>query len=89
MSYSWRSKAFNGNFGFNDGGVSRNLGRWFRSYGQLDGQLVFHLTDNFDLSAEVVNITKEEQSEYLQFENLPFRYNSGPRRIMLGGRFRF
>lgn len=89
MSYAWRSKRFNGNFGFNDGDISRTMGRWIRSYGQLDAQLVFHVTDNFDLSAEVVNITKEEQSEYLQFENLPFRYNSGPRRIMLGGRFRF
>lgn len=89
VSYSWRSKAYNGNFGFNDGAVTRTLGRWFRPYGQLDAQLVVHITDNFDLSAEVVNITKESQSEYLQFENLPFRYNSGPRRILLGGRFRF
>jgi len=89
LSYSWRSKSYNGNFGFNDGAVTRTLGRWFRPYGQLDAQLVVHVTDNFDLSAEVVNITKESQSEYLQFENLPFRYNSGPRRILLGGRFRF
>jgi len=88
-SYTWRSRRYNGNFGFNDGDTSRSLGRWFRPYGQLDAQLVVHVSENFDLTAEVVNITKEEQSEYLQFENLPFRYNSGPRRILLGGRFRF
>ncbi|TNE63997.1 MAG: TonB-dependent receptor [Alphaproteobacteria bacterium] len=89
VSYTWRSKRYNGNFGFNDGDVSRSLGRWIRPYGQLDAQLVVHVTDNFDLTAEAVNITKEAQSEYLQFENLPFRYNSGPRRFLLGGRFRF
>lgn len=90
LSYSWRSRFFNDNFGFGDGSApAQSLGRWVRSRGQLDGQIVVHLTDNFDLTAEAVNITKEEISEYLQFEELPFRYASGSRRILLGGRFRF
>jgi len=92
LSYSWRSKFFNNNFGFADSSDpdgTLTLGRWARSFGQLDAQVVVHVHDNFDLTAEVVNLTKEDFSEYLQFENLPFRYTSGARRILLGGRFRF
>lgn len=90
MSYSWRGKNFVGNFGFGDGASgARSLGRWARSYGQLDAQVVVHVTENFDLTAEAVNLTKEDYSEYLQFENLPFRFTSGARRVLLGGRFRF
>ncbi|MEE2692609.1 MAG: TonB-dependent receptor [Pseudomonadota bacterium] len=95
LSYAWRSKSFDSNFGFSDGSgsgggnITRTLGIWNRSYGQLDGQIVYHLTENFDLTAEAVNILKEEQSAYLQFENLPFRYSTGARRVLIGGRFRF
>ncbi|MEQ8750114.1 MAG: TonB-dependent receptor, partial [Amphiplicatus sp.] len=92
VSYSWRGKYFNNNFGFADSSDpdgTLTLGRYARSYGQLDAQAVVHLTENFDLTAEVVNLLKNEQSEYLQFENLPFRATSGARRILLGARFRF
>ncbi|MEQ8936710.1 MAG: TonB-dependent receptor [Amphiplicatus sp.] len=92
VSYSWRGKYFNNNFGFADSSDpdgTLTLGRYARSYGQLDAQAVVHLTENFDLTAEVVNLLKNEQSEYLQFENLPFRVTSGARRILLGARFRF
>ncbi len=92
LSYSWRSKFFNDNFGFADSSDpdgTLTLGRWARSYGQLDAQVVVHVHENFDLTAEAVNLIQEDYSEYLQFENLPFRYTSGARRILLGGRFRF
>lgn len=89
LSWSWRSKSFAGNFGFTDGDITRTLGRWNRSFGQLDAQLVYRISENFDVTLEAINITEEEQSEYLQFEDLPFRYTQGPRRVLLGGRFRF
>lgn len=90
LSYAWRDDSFVGNFGFGDGDSgARSLGRWLRSFGQLDAQAVVHVTDNLDLTVEALNITEEDQSEYLQFEELPFRFSSGSRRILLGGRFRF
>jgi iron complex outermembrane receptor protein len=38
---------------------------------------------------EAINITEEDQSQYLQFENLPFAFESGSRRILLGVRGSF
>lgn len=89
LSWSWRSKSFIGNFGFSDGDLTRTLGRWSRSFGQLDAQLVYSIRDNLDVTLEAINITEEDRSEYLQFEDLPFRFTSGPRRVLLGARYRF
>ena len=90
LSYTWRDDSFVGNFGFGDGASGgRSLGRWLSSYGQLDAQAVVHITEYLDLTAEALNITEEDQSEYLQFEELPFRFTSGSRRILLGARYRF
>ncbi|MEO9599664.1 TonB-dependent receptor [Parasphingorhabdus sp.] len=88
-SYTWRSKQFVGNFGFGDGGVTRTLGIYQRSYGQLDGQISYDINDNFGVFVEGINLTKANQSAYLQFPELPFRYESGSRRIYVGGKFKF
>lgn len=88
-SYSWRSKQLLGNFGFGDGGVTRTLGIYGRSYGQLDGQLSYDINENFGVFVEGINLTKADQSAYLQFPELPFRYESGSRRIYVGGKFKF
>lgn len=89
LSYSWRSKAYVGAFGFRDLGITRTLGIYDRSYGQLDGQLSYQITPNFGVLIEGINLTESDRSAYLQFPNLPFRYESGSRRIFLGGRFTF
>lgn len=88
VSYTWRNKSFAGNFGFSDGAVTRTLGIWNRSYGQLDAQIGYQVTDQIGLTLEAVNLTKEDQSQYLQFDNLPFTYSSGSQRIMAGVRFK-
>lgn len=88
-SYSWRSKAYLGNFGFGDGGVTRTLGIYQRPYGQLDGQISYQVTPNFNVFLEGINLNKENTKTYLQFPELPFRYESGSRRIFAGVRFNF
>ena len=88
-SYSWRSKQYLGNFGFADGAVTRNLGIFQKSYGQLDGQISYKLTKNFEIFAEAINITKADTRVYLQFPELPFRYESGSRRVYGGVKFNF
>jgi len=88
-SYSWRSKQYLGNFGFSDGSVTRTLGIYQKSYGQLDGQISYQLTDNFEVFAEAINITKADTKVYLQFPELPFRFESGSRRLYAGVKFNF
>lgn len=88
-SYAWRSKAYIGNFGFADGSVTRTLGIYQRPYGQLDAQLSYDVTPNFTVFVEGINLTKADASTYLQFPQLPFRYESGSRRIYGGIRFNF
>ncbi len=89
LSYSWRSKAYLGNFGFGDGAVTRTLGIYGKSYGQLDGQISYDINKNIGVFVEGVNLTKADQSAYLQFPELPFRYETGSRRIYIGAKVNF
>jgi iron complex outermembrane receptor protein len=99
LSYTWRDESFDSNFQFGDevapfsastdDDVTRTFGVWNRDYGQLDAQLGYQVTDNIGLTLEAINITEEDQSQYLQFENLPFAFESGSRRILLGVRGSF
>jgi TonB-dependent receptor len=89
-SYVWRDKSFAGNFGFGDGGTARSYGIWNRDYGQLDLQFAYNFLDRqLGVTLEVLNLTEEEQSQYLQYENLPFTYSSGSMRVLLGVRGNF
>lgn len=88
-SYSWRSKQYVGNFGFADGPVTRTLGIFQKAYGQLDGQVSYKINDNFEVFVEGINLTKSDTKIYLQFPELPFRYQSGNRRIYGGVKFNF
>lgn len=90
ISYVWRDKSFDSNFGFADGATSLSYGIWNRDYGQLDLQFAYNFLDRrLGVTLEVLNITEEEQSQYLQYENLPFTYSSGSMRILLGVRGNF
>jgi len=99
LSWSWRAKSFVSNFNFADqvapfgptsaDDVTRSYGRWLREYGQLDAQIGYQFTDKLGVTLEAINLTEEDQSEYLQFENLPFRFESGSRRILVGIRGTF
>jgi TonB-dependent receptor len=97
LSYTWRDKSFAGNFGFADatfdnGGqqdITRTYGIWNRDYGQLDAQLGYQINEHLGVTLEAINLTEEDQSQYLQYENLPFTFVSGSRRILLGIRGSF
>lgn len=97
LSYSWQDKSFNSNFGFPDAvapfgpedGISRTYGVWNRDYGQLDAQIAYQFTDSLGVTLEAINLTEEDRTQYLQFENLPFNFESGSRRILLGIRGSF
>ncbi len=89
LSYSWRSKAYLGNFGFGDGGVTRTLGIYIKAYGQLDGQISYDINKNVGVFVQAINLAKADQSAYLQFPELPFRYETGSRRIYLGAKVNF
>jgi iron complex outermembrane receptor protein len=97
VSYGWRDKSFDSNFGFPDAvapftaadGITRTLGVWNRDYGQFDAQVAYQFSDKLGVTLEALNITEEDQSQYLQFENLPFAFDSGSRRILFGIRGSF
>lgn len=89
VSYAWRDKSYQGNFGFGSGADVRNLGTWERAYGQIDAQIGYAVTPAIKIVLEGINLTEEDTSRYLQWENLPFRFATGDRRIVLGARFKF
>jgi len=89
LSYAWRDKSYQGNFAFGSGADTHSLGTWERAYGQLDGQIGYAINDQIKVVLEGINLTKEDSGRYLQWENLPFRYATGDRRVVLGARFKF
>ncbi|HMN44059.1 MAG TPA: TonB-dependent receptor [Povalibacter sp.] len=98
LSYGWRDESFDSNFGFPDAtfdgagnatSITRTLGVWNRDYGQLDAQVAYQFTDYLGVTLEAINLTEEDASQYLQFDNLPFAFDSGSRRILVGVRGRF
>jgi iron complex outermembrane receptor protein len=93
VSYTWRDKSFDGNFGFADRvgtqNITRTYGIWNRDYGQFDAQIGYQFSEHVGITLEALNITEEDQSQYLQYENLPFAFESGSRRILVGFRGSF
>lgn len=100
VSYTWRDKSFDGNFGFADqvapfdpdstaDNITRTYGIWNRDYGQFDAQIGYQFSEHLGITLEALNITEEDQSQYLQYENLPFTFESGSRRILVGFRGSF
>jgi len=89
LSYAWRDKAYQGNYGFGSGADLHNLGIYNEAYGQLDGQVAYEITSDFKITLEGSNLTKEDSKSYLQFPELPLRFVSGDRRVSLGLRYRF
>jgi TonB-dependent receptor len=89
LSYAWRDKSYQGNFGFGSGADVHNLGIYNEAYGQLDGQVAYEITSDLKVTLEGSNLTKEDSKSYLQFPNLPLRFVSGDRRVSLGVRYRF
>jgi iron complex outermembrane receptor protein len=89
LSYAWRDKSYQGNFAFGSGADTHSLGTWERAYGQLDGQIGYAINDQIKVVLEGINLTKEDTGRYLQWKNLPFRYATGDRRVVLGARFKF
>jgi iron complex outermembrane receptor protein len=89
LSYAWRDKAYQGNFGFGSGADVHNLGIYNEAYGQLDGQVAFDVTKDLKVTLEASNLTKEDNKTYLQFSDLPLRFVSGDRRVSFGLRYRF
>ncbi len=88
VSYAWRDKSYQGDFSFGSGTDRHSLGTWERAYGQLDAQVGYAVTPAIKIVLEGINLTEEPTGRYLQWENLPFRYATGDRRIVLGARFK-
>ena len=98
VSYGWRDKSFDSNFGFADQifpagparvDITRTFGIWNRDYYQIDAQIAYQFSDKLGVTLEGLNLTEQDHSQYLQFENLPFAFESGSRRILLGIRGSF
>jgi TonB-dependent receptor len=89
LSYAWRDKAYQGNYGFGSGADVHNLGIYNEAYGQLDGQVAYDITQDLKVTLEASNLTKEDSKSYLQFSELPLRFVSGDRRVSFGLRYRF
>jgi iron complex outermembrane recepter protein len=98
VSYGWRDKSFDSNFGFADTvfpatgdpqNITRTYGVWNRDYYQIDAQVAYQITSKLGVTLEAINLTEQDQSQYLQFENLPFTFDSGSRRILVGIRGSF
>jgi iron complex outermembrane recepter protein len=98
LSYGWRDKSFDSNFGFSDAvfpdgvtqvNLTRTFGVWNRDYYQIDAQVAYQFSDRLGVTLEALNLTEQDRSQYLQFENLPFAFESGSRRILFGIRGSF
>jgi len=97
LSYGWRDKSFDSNFGFADQtfsgttatDITRTYGVWNRAYYQIDAQIAYQFNDRIGVTLEAINLTEQDMSQYLQYENLPFTFESGSRRILFGIRGNF
>ena len=43
----------------------------------MDAQIAYQFTDKLGVTLEGINLTEEDQSQYLQYKNLPFTFDSG------------
>ncbi|WP_199560176.1 TonB-dependent receptor [Sphingomonas psychrotolerans] len=84
VSYNWRDKYLSGT---NQGGNRNPL--FTDTFGTLDANISYDITQNFSLSLEAVNLTSESFRQYARTEtNLVYVQELKPR-FWLGGRFRF
>jgi TonB-dependent receptor len=84
-AYNWRDEFLAGRF---DGTGSPNP-VYVEAYGQIDANASYDLTDNFTISAEVINLTNETQRVHGRNEHQAlFVTQTGPR-YMLGARYKF
>ncbi|RDS78705.1 TonB-dependent receptor [Alteriqipengyuania lutimaris] len=92
LSYVWRKNFLNNNEERNFAGP---LGVWRRPESSLDFQLNYNLTDNFGVTFDAVNLTKEYQQTYYRFGEFggPDEFNLGntllARTFALGVRYTF
>jgi iron complex outermembrane receptor protein len=59
------------------------------SPGHSGSGIAYQFTDKLGVTLEGINLTEQDRSQYLQFENLPFAFESGSRRILFGIRGSF
>jgi iron complex outermembrane receptor protein len=90
LAYTWRDEFLaptNTTIGV--GGLDLPLASWYRDYGQWDASFTYNFSDTLALSAEVINITGEQQERYLEWSDNFFTYDSQETRYILGVNFRF
>jgi TonB-dependent receptor len=84
VAYNWRDKYLSGT---NQGGNRNPL--FTDTFGTLDANVSYDITQNFSVSLEAVNLTSEPFRQYARTEtNLVYVQELKPR-FYLGGRFRF
>lgn len=80
LTYGWRSKYFR-EIGRNGVAVTND------EYAQLDASFGYRLTDNIELTAQVLNMLDETHYEYGGQENMPLAIYKNGRRYFAGVRF--
>jgi iron complex outermembrane receptor protein len=81
LAYSFRSKF--------RVGVDRTTPKWQANYGQLDGSVLFHLTQHIALSFDAQNILNHKLYYYVSDPSIPYAiYNNG-RTVYAGARVTF
>jgi iron complex outermembrane recepter protein len=82
ITYGWRSKYFR-EIGRNGQAVTND------EYAQLDAAAGFRITDNIEITAQVLNALDETHYEYAGEENRPLAIYKNGRRYFAGVRFAF
>lgn len=70
-------------------GGTKTYGVFDRSYGQIDAQLSYNITENLGVVLEGRNLAAAATSSYLQFKNQPFTYDQAGRSYALNVKFNF
>jgi len=95
LAYTWRDEylsPYRASFGLVNHVVGTvetpAMSEFFDAYGQWDANLTWQALDNLSFTAEAINITGEEQTSYLEFENNPLTYSLSEPRLVLGVLYR-
>lgn len=80
-SYNWKEDRA--------GSIHQGYNLYDKAYGQLDVNATYSVTDAFNLTASIINLTEEKQEGFWKQENRMTYYNYYGRRFYLGANYKF
>ncbi len=83
LAYNWRDEFLN-----RTGAGSNNPG-YIEEYSQIDANVTYHITDNWQVSLEGINLTGEDRREHARNENMLWGYDDLGARYQIGTRYTF